>query len=49
MDLDEIVDVLNGAGRVLERRGIRGEIYRVGDAVIALAYDSRRSTRDNRQ
>ncbi|MDQ3677324.1 MAG: nucleotidyltransferase, partial [Actinomycetota bacterium] len=46
MDRDEIVAALAALGAALERRGIQGEMYVVGGAAIALAYDSRRSTRD---
>lgn len=37
---------LTALGKALERRGVEGELYVVGGAAIALAYDSRRSTRD---
>jgi hypothetical protein len=46
MTRDEIVDALTGVGRVLDGRGLTGEVYLVGGAAIALAYDTRRSTRD---
>lgn len=46
MDRADIVEVLTALGCALERRGLRGEMYIVGGAAIALAYDSRRSTRD---
>jgi len=46
MDRDEIVSALTDLGRELDRRGQRGEMYVVGGAAIALAYDERRSTRD---
>jgi Nucleotidyltransferase of unknown function (DUF6036) len=42
----EIVAALTALGRALERRGVQGEMYMVGGAAIALAYDARRSTRD---
>ena len=46
MDRAEIVAALTALGEALRRRGIEGEMYVVGGAAIALAYDSRRSTRD---
>ena len=46
MDRGEIIRALTALGEVLAERGVRGEMYLVGGAAIALAYDSRRSTRD---
>ena len=46
MNRREIVTALTALGEVLDRRGVQGEMYVVGGAAIALAYDSRRSTRD---
>jgi uncharacterized nucleotidyltransferase DUF6036 len=46
VDREEIVAALTALGTVLDRRGLRGEMYVVGGAAIALAYDTRRSTRD---
>jgi hypothetical protein len=46
MTRDEIVEALTAVGRVLNARGIEGELYVVGGAAIALALDARRSTRD---
>jgi len=46
VDRDEILDHLRELGRVLDERGITGEMYVVGGAAIALAFDERRSTRD---
>lgn len=46
MDRDEIIAALTALGEALERRGVHGEMYVVGGAAIALAYDRRRSTRD---
>lgn len=46
MDRGEIITALTALGRALERRGVQGEMYLVGGAAIALAYDRRRSTRD---
>jgi len=43
---DEIVAALTALGEALDRRGVEGEMYVVDGAAIALAYDSRRSTRD---
>ena len=46
MDRTEIVAALTALGEVLDRRGVKGEMYVVGGAAIALSYDARRSTRD---
>jgi hypothetical protein len=46
VDRTEIVTALTALGEALERRGMQGEMYVVGGAAIALAYDTRRSTRD---
>lgn len=46
MRRDEIVELLTELGRRLAARGLEGEMYVVGGAAIALAFDSRRSTRD---
>jgi hypothetical protein len=46
MDREEIVALLTALGETLHHRGIEGEMYVVGGAAIALAYDARRSTRD---
>ena len=46
MDRSEITAALTALGEVLDSRGVQGEMYVVGGAAIALAYDSRRSTRD---
>lgn len=46
MDRTEIIAALTALGEALERRGVQGELYVVGGAAIALAYDRRRSTRD---
>jgi hypothetical protein len=46
MRRDEIVELLTELGRRLAARGIDGEMYVVGGAAIALAFDNRRSTRD---
>lgn len=42
----EIVDLLTELGRRLASRGVEGEMYVVGGAAIALAFDERRATRD---
>ncbi|CAN5152262.1 hypothetical protein BH09ACT13_BH09ACT13_12160 [soil metagenome] len=42
----EIVDLITDLGGRLAERGIEGEMYVVGGAAIALAFDERRSTRD---
>lgn len=46
MDREEIVAALAELGRTLAGRGVTGELYVVGGAAMALAYDERRSTRD---
>jgi hypothetical protein len=46
VDRSEIVAALTALGAVLDGRGLRGEMYVVGGAAIALAYDTRRATRD---
>src|SRR3954468_18319701 len=46
MDREEIVALLTELGATLHGRGVDGEMYVVGGAAIALAYDARRSTRD---
>jgi len=46
MTREEIVELLAELGRRLAERGIEGEMYVVGGAAIALAFDSRRSTAD---
>ena len=46
MDAREIRELLIELGRRLDARGLRGEVYLVGGAAIALGYDARRSTRD---
>lgn len=46
MDRDQIVKALTALGRELASRGVTGEMYVVGGAAIALAFDERRTTRD---
>ena len=46
MQRTEIVDLLTDLGGRLAERGLEGEMYVVGGAAIALAFDERRSTRD---
>lgn len=46
MDRDEILETLGELASLLRERGVDGEMYVVGGAAIALAYDARRSTRD---
>ncbi len=46
MDRNEIIEALTALARALERRGVVGEMYVVGGAAIALAFDERRATRD---
>lgn len=46
MDRDDILRALTALGRRLAAREIVGELYVVGGAAIALAFDDRRATRD---
>jgi uncharacterized nucleotidyltransferase DUF6036 len=46
VDRDEILSSLRAVGAHLDRRGLRGDLYVVGGAALALAYDARRTTRD---
>ncbi len=46
MDRDEIVEALTALAEELDRRGVSAEMYVVGGAAIALAFDERRATRD---
>jgi hypothetical protein len=46
MDRDEILEALTALAHELERRGVSAEMYVVGGAAIALAFDERRTTRD---
>ncbi len=46
MDRGEIIDALTALAAELAQRGVSAEMYVVGGAAIALAFDERRSTRD---
>lgn len=46
MDRGEIVHALTALAGELDRRGVSAEMYVVGGAAIALAFDERRATRD---
>ncbi len=48
MDLDkqQIIDLLTELGDEMQGRGQRAEMFIVGGAAMALAFDSRRATRD---
>lgn len=46
MRRSEIVELLTELGRRLAGRGVEGEMYVVGGAAIALAFDERRAMRD---
>lgn len=46
MDRDEIVDALTALAADLHASGVTAEMYVVGGAAIALAFDQRRATRD---
>lgn len=41
-----ILEALHSLAEELERRGIKGDLFVVGGAAMALAYSARRSTRD---
>lgn len=46
MDRDEIIAALTALAAELRRRGTSADMYVVGGAAIALAFDERRATRD---
>ncbi len=46
MDRSEIIAALTALAEELDRRDVTAEMYVVGGAAIALAFDERRSTRD---
>jgi hypothetical protein len=46
MNRDEILAALTALAAELDRRGVSAEMYVVGGAAIALAFDERRATRD---
>lgn len=46
LDRAGIEDLLRRLGERLQRRGVVGDVYVIGGAAMALAYDSRRVTRD---
>jgi hypothetical protein len=46
MSRARILRALKGLAEEMEGRGVRGEVFIVGGAAMALAYSSRRSTRD---
>lgn len=46
MQREQIVAALTALGTHLRERGIEGEVYVVGGAAIAIAFDARRATRD---
>jgi predicted nucleotidyltransferase len=46
LDRAHIQDLFRRLGERLEKRGVVGDIYVIGGAAIALAYDARRATRD---
>lgn len=43
---DAIIQALTRLAAILEARGVQGEMYLVGGAAMAIAYDARRATRD---
>lgn len=46
MNREEILDALRRLATFLHERGIHGDLYLVGGAAMAVAYNARRSTRD---
>ena len=46
MDRPQIIEALTALGEILHARGVTGELYMVGGAAIALAFDRARTTRD---
>jgi hypothetical protein len=46
LDGDRIRDLFRRLGERLHRRGVVGDIYVVGGAAMALAFDARWATRD---
>jgi hypothetical protein len=46
LDRAQILDLLAELSDELAHRGARAEVFLVGGAAIALAYDTRRATRD---
>lgn len=43
---EQILDLLSELGLEMESRGLRAELFVVGGAAMALAFDARRATRD---
>lgn len=46
MDREQILEALRALAHVLNAQGIQGEMFLVGGAAIAVAYNARRATRD---
>lgn len=46
LDRARIEDLFRRLGDRLQRRGVVGDLYVIGGAAMALAYDARRATRD---
>ncbi|HEX3735606.1 MAG TPA: DUF6036 family nucleotidyltransferase [Solirubrobacterales bacterium] len=46
MEREQILEALTALAAELDRRGVSAEMYVVGGAAIALAFDERRATRD---
>ena len=46
LDRDAILSLLGDLSDGLARRGVRADVFLVGGAAMALAYDARRATRD---
>jgi len=46
LDREQIVNLLTDLGSELAERGVRADLFLVGGAAIALAFNTRRATRD---
>lgn len=46
LDRQRITELFRALGERLQRRGVVGDVYVIGGAAMALAYDARRATRD---
>lgn len=46
MDKGRILEVLKALSEILAERGIKGDLFLVGGAALAVAYNARRATRD---
>ncbi len=46
LDRERLHELFRRLGERLQRRGVLGDVYVIGGAAMALAYDARRATRD---